>query len=328
MSFSRKLSIALCCLLPFVGMAQKKSKLKAAGYLFVYFTGNSVADESIHYAISKDAFHWKALNLNHPVLDSKEISSTGGVRDPHILRGADGKTFYMVATDMKSSLGWNSNRAMVLMKSKDLIHWNSSIINIQKQYPHQDRLLRVWAPQTIYDDSARKYMVYFSMKHGDQPDIIYYAYANKDFSALESYPKQLLFNPEHQSCIDGDMVKKDGQYHLFFKTESGGPKGIKTATSSSLTHGFTVGNRYVQPTTEAVEGACVFPLINGKDWILMYDMYMKGSYQFTISHDLQHFEIVDQQVSMDFHPRHGTVIQISKKEMKRLQKTYGTVVFP
>ena len=46
----------------------------------------------------------------------------GGVRDPHILRCEDGKTFYMVVTDMVSDNGWDSNRAMVLLKSTDLVN--------------------------------------------------------------------------------------------------------------------------------------------------------------------------------------------------------------
>jgi hypothetical protein len=60
------------------------------------------------------------LNENQPILDSKVISKTGGVRDPHILRGEDGKTFYMVLTDMTSSKGWDSNRGLILLKPKTL----------------------------------------------------------------------------------------------------------------------------------------------------------------------------------------------------------------
>ena len=71
-------------------------------YLFVYFTGNRPADEAIRYAVSSDGYNYFALNDNNPVIDSKIISSSGGVRDPHILRCEDGKTFYMVATDMVS----------------------------------------------------------------------------------------------------------------------------------------------------------------------------------------------------------------------------------
>ena len=73
------------------------------GYLFTYFTGNAVEEEQVHYAISNDGFNYAALNSNRPVLHSKDISSTGGVRDPHILRRHDNKGFYMVLTDMTSS---------------------------------------------------------------------------------------------------------------------------------------------------------------------------------------------------------------------------------
>ena len=146
-----------------------------SAYLFVYFTGNSKNEEAIRFAISTDGYHFKALNKNQPVISSSVISETGGVRDPHILRGADGKTFYMVATDMVSAKGWNSNRGLVMLKSTDLVHWSSAAINFQKRYSGQDSLLRVWAPQTIYDSAAGKYMVYFSLKYGKNPDKIYYA---------------------------------------------------------------------------------------------------------------------------------------------------------
>jgi arabinoxylan arabinofuranohydrolase len=108
-----------------------------AGYLFTYFKGNTIKDESLCYAISTDGYNYRALNNNEPVIDSKMISSTGGIRDPHILRGEDGRSYYMVLTDMTSSKGWDSNRAMVLMKSTDLLNWKHTVINIQQRYKGQ-----------------------------------------------------------------------------------------------------------------------------------------------------------------------------------------------
>ncbi|RZL52719.1 MAG: beta-xylosidase, partial [Pedobacter sp.] len=290
---------------------------KTNAYLFTYFTGNTGDEEAIRFGISKDGYNYKALNNDKPVISSAKISSTGGVRDPHILRGADGKTFYMVVTDMVSARGWDSNRAMVLLKSTDLVNWTSSIVNIQKKYPNQENLLRVWAPQTIYDAKAKKYMVYWSMKHGNGPDIIYYSYANADFTDFETEPKQLFFSPTNGSAIDGDIIFHNGKYHLFFKTEGGG-NGIKKAVSKKLTEGYVLEDRYLQQTKEAVEGAGVFKLNNSKDYILMYDVYMKGRYQFTKSSDLENFKVVDQDVSMNFHPRHGTILPITQQELDRL----------
>ena len=325
-SLRRIVSVCLLIQFYFIGSGKELPDIAEKdykAYLFVYFTGNRISDESIHFAISPDGYNYYAMNDNQPVLDSKTISSTGGVRDPHILRSEDQKTFYMVATDMVSSMGWDSNRAMVLMKSNDLVNWTSSVVNIQEKYPGNDNLKRVWAPQTIFDPEAGKYMVYWSMKHDDGPDIIYYAYVNKDFTDLEEAPKQLFFPQSGRSCIDGDITLKDGLYYLFYKTEGRG-NGLKLATSKSLTSGkWDEQDDYKQQTKEAVEGSSVFKMINSDKYILMYDVYMKGTYQFTESTDLENFRIIDHEISMDFHPRHGSIIPVTKKELNVLIKKWG-----
>lgn len=317
------LAFLLCLSALTPAFAEKIEEKDLAAYLFVYFTGNHISQEAVCYAVSMDGYTYWALNDNKPVIDSKVISSTGGVRDPHILRCEDGKTFYMVVTDMVSDNGWDSNRAMVLLKSTDLVNWSHSVINMQKRYEGQEKLKRVWAPQTIYDPEAGKYMVYWSMKYGDGPDVIYYAYANADFTDLEGEPEPLFVPADKKSCIDGDIVYKDGIYHLFYKTEGHG-NGIRVATTNSLTSGQWKENlEYKQQTKEAVEGAGTFKLIGEDKYILMYDVYMKGAYQFTETTDLEHFKVIDHDVKMNFHPRHGTIIPITRSELKRITDQWG-----
>lgn len=317
------LAFLLCLSALTPAFAEKIEEKDLAAYLFVYFTGNHISQEAVCYAVSMDGYTYWALNDNKPVIDSKVISSTGGVRDPHILRCEDGKTFYMVVTDMVSDNGWDSNRAMVLLKSADLVHWSHSVINMQKRYAGQEKLKRVWAPQTIYDPEAGKYMVYWSMKYGDGPDVIYYAYANADFTDLEGEPKPLFVPADKKSCIDGDIVYKDGIYHLFYKTEGHG-NGIRVATTNSLTSSQWKENlEYKQQTKEAVEGAGTFKLIGEDKYILMYDVYMKGAYQFTETTDLEHFKVIDHEVKMNFHPRHGTIMPITRSELKRITDKWG-----
>jgi len=294
-----------------------------AGYLFAYFKGNAVADEAVCFAISTDGYTYRALNDNQPILDSKLISKTGGVRDPHILRGHDGKTFYMVLTDMTSSKGWDSNRGMVLLKSQDLVHWSHQIIDIQQRFKGQEALKRVWAPQTIFDPSVGKYMVYWSMQHGNDPDIIYYAYANKEFTDFESDPKVLFLPKNGKSCIDGDIIEKNGLFYLFYKTEGHG-NGIKLAITDSLTSGRWIEQPgYKQQTNDAVEGSSVFKINQSDKYILMYDVYGKGKYQFCISDDLDRFKVIDHEIDMDFHPRHGTIIPVSRQELLDLTSKWG-----
>ncbi|MCB0629184.1 MAG: family 43 glycosylhydrolase [Saprospiraceae bacterium] len=294
-----------------------------SAYLFAYFTGNGPGEEQVRYAISKDGYHYRALNDNQPVINSKEISESGGVRDPHILRGPDGK-FYMAVTDLYvPEMGWE-NTAMVLLRSLDLVNWTHSVIDIPQTYPDNfGDVNRVWAPQTIYDKDAGKYMLYWSMRHNQDADIIYYAYANPDFTGLESEPKQLLF--KEGACIDGDVVFKDGKYHLFFKNEDADAKGIMLAVSDKINEGYEVLEGYVDQTDDAVEGSGTFQLIGTDQYILMYDLYTSGKYQFCVSDDLQHFKVIDDDISMNFHPRHGSVILITQEEMDRLMEKWGTL---
>lgn len=291
------------------------------GYLFAYFTGNDKSQEAIRFALSEDGFSYKALNKGNPVLSSAAISATGGIRDPHILRGENGD-YYMVATDMVSANGWNSNHGMVLLKSSNLVDWTSSKIDIRTAFPSFSSADRVWAPQTIWDPVAGKYMVYFAMRlGGSDVDKIYWAYANESFTALATTPK-VLYTYDGKAAIDGDIVLKDDVYHLFFKTEGNG-NGIKSATSKTVTGPYTLIDKYVQPTTKAVEGSCAFRLSNSDTWVLMYDLYMDGQYQFATSKDLQNFSVATTRWSFDFTPRHGTVIPITADEKHALNAKWN-----
>lgn len=296
-----------------------------AAYLFAYFIGNSGNEEALRFALSCDGYNYRALNGNSPIIDSKSISDTGGIRDPHILRGEDGY-YYMVVTDMKSDNGWNSNHAIILLRSSDLINWTSGKVDIMAKYPANFGAIQsAWAPQTIYDPEVGKYMVYWSMRSPGIHEIIYYAYANSDFTDLEGEPQILFSHPDSKATIDGDIIYKDGKYNLFFKTEGDG-NGIKKAVSDRLTGGYVLQDKYLQQTDQDVEGSCVFRLINSDKYILMYDVYNNGRYEFTESTDLESFSSVDDsRVSMDFHPRHGTVIPVTKEEAERLMDKWGTL---
>ena len=294
-------------------------------YLFTYFNSNAPEDEQICYAISDDGYNYTPLNNGMPVIESDTIALTQCVRDPHILRCEDGKTFYMVVTDMKSSLGWASNRGMVLLKSTDLINWQHSAINFPTRYTKTwKNVIRVWAPETIYDHKAGKYMVFYSLRTSDQDsfDRIYYQYANKDFTDLEGEPKWLF--DAGNATIDGDIVynEADQLYHLFYKQESG--RGIYQAVAKNLTDKWQMLDGNVEQTKEAVEGVGVCKAIDGKSWIIMYDCYGAHHYQFCRSEDLKTFQFVQNtETKGKFTPRHGTIIPITRAEKERLLKAFG-----
>ena len=318
----RKLTFTLALLLSMLCNAASNKNYVA--YLFTYFTGNAPEHEQICYALSSDGWNYTPMNNGLPVIASDTIALTKCVRDPHILRGEDG-WFYQVVTDMRSSLGWSSNRGMVLLRSRDLIHWQHHTIHFPERYKGTmfEHVTRVWAPQTIFDKEAGKYMVYFSILTDDGScpyDRVYYAYANSDFSDLEGEPK-VLFDVENAS-IDTDIVRDDdGLYHVFFKTEGQRQKGIKQFITPVLhdKSKWELQPGMCQDTNKAVEGSGVFRLFDGT-WVLMYDCYTSGHYQFCKSTDLRTFkQVQDTQTTGAFTPRHGTVIAITKDELELLQ---------
>ena len=328
----RKLILTLCAT-AMAAVCTAQPNEKKVAYLFTYFTGNAPDKEQICYALSDDGYNYTPLNGGNPVISSDTIAYTQCVRDPHILRCEDGKTFYMVVTDMKSSLGWASNRGMVLLKSTDLVNWQHSAINFPTKYPKQwGNVTRVWAPETIFDRNAGKYMVFYSLRTNDEDsfDRIYYSYVNDDFTDLEGEP-QYLFD-RGTATIDGDIVynPSDGLYHLFFKSEGG--RGIFQATSRTLTaepgkplgSQWTVHEAHVDQTEVQVEGVGVCQSIDGKSWIVMYDCYTSHYYQFCKSPDLKHFEVVQNTATEGkFTPRHGTIIPITQAEKDRLIAAFG-----
>ena len=296
-------------------------------YLFAFFPSNS--DENIYYALSDNGYDYTVINQGKPIFTAEGNTIMGGLRDPHILRGEDGR-FYMVATDMRSALGWSSNRGMVLMRSDDLVFWTCSTVHFPTRYAgtYFANVTRVWAPETIYDPVAGKYLVYFSILTNDGVvtyDKVFYAYANEDFTDLEGEPIYLY--DRGGATIDMDIVynENDGLYHAFYKNEGAG--GICQVTATSLTapageEGSQWGapSGTLQQTTEAVEGAGIFRLINSDDWILMYDCYMNGHYQFCSSPDLFQFTFRKNTATQGaFTPRHGTVIPITEEEYQILK---------
>lgn len=338
-TFSSLLLAALAWGTPLQVSAAKKAATnnKFAGYLFAYFEGSGNQQEHLRFAISEDAKNWYALNDNQPVIASDSISTSGGIRDPHILRGEDG-CYYIVATDMNTvKNGWKDNPGIVLMKSKDLVNWTHSKIVLKEDYKeHFSDAYWVWAPQTIYDKKAKKYMIYFTLQRtgdGRKSLVTYYAYANKDFTGFESEPK-VLFNAKY-GCIDNDIIERNGVYHMFYKGNIKNVEGkeiqngIQQATAKNLKGPWKEDFKFIDAYADSktgVEGSGVFKLNDKNEYVLMYDLYGSGRYEYQTSKDLNTFSTKPESFRKDFFPRHGTVCSVTKDEMERLQQKWGYVL--
>lgn len=294
-------------------------------YLFAFFPSNS--DENLYYAIGSDGFNYTVINNEKRILNSADYAIKKGIRDPHIIRGEDGM-FYMVATDMRSAEGWSSNRGMVLSKSPDLVNWTHATVHFPDRFPAWKNVTRVWAPEIIWDAKVGKYLIYYSLLTNDGKvpyDKVFYSYANADFTDLETEPE--YFYDRGSATIDCDIIfdEREQLYHMVFKNEGSG--GICQVTAKTLTPepGMPAGSQWsapsstLQQTTLAVEGAGMFRLINSDTWVLMYDCYMNGFYQFCTTDDLYNFTLRAQTATKGaFTPRHGVVLPITAAEKERL----------
>lgn len=319
----------LCLFLLFVAsIANVAAEDKMSYYLFSYFIDNSTYGQQVSYAVSKNGLDFEPLNGAAPVLSSDTVSLSGGVRDPHILRCDDG-WFRMVLTDMDWQLGKWSNHGIVLLRSRDLVHWEHHAVDFHQCYAGTPfaSVNAVWAPQTIYDPTVGKYLVYFSLHSPDggpfERDAVHYAYASDDFSSLETEPRLLFDYPD--PTIDTDIVQKDGLYHIFFNTwgKDGLLRRQFTATDLHQPDQWKLIPGRMQPNDLASEGSTAYPLLGSSDWILCYDCHRDGIFQFCSTLDLLHFTLERSTNTTGlFTPRHGSVIHISKKEYKRLLRTF------
>ncbi|HEY8896688.1 MAG TPA: glycoside hydrolase family 43 protein [Niastella sp.] len=282
-------------------------------YLFSYFKGNG--EDGLHLAYSTDGFKWQALKN-----DSSFLTPTAGkdklMRDPCIIRGADGR-FHMVWT-----VSWNE-RTIGYASSKDLIHWSE-----QQNIPvmeHEPATLNCWAPEIFYDAGTKQYMIYWAttipgrFPKGDSAgDNKYnhrmYYVTTKDF---KTYSKAAILYDQGFNVIDATIQKNGKQYVMFLKDETRYPpqKNLRIATSNTLTGGYSAPSAPITGKYWA-EGPTVLKV--GNQWIVYFDKYTEHKYGAISSTDLANWTEVSDKLEMPKGIRHGTVLPVTEKELKKL----------
>jgi len=283
-------------------------------YMFSYFKNNG--QDGLHLAYSDDGYSWKSLKN-----DSSFLIPTAGkdklMRDPCIIRGADGK-FHMVWT-----VSWNE-QGIGYASSEDLIHWSE-----QKYVPvmnHEDSARNCWAPEIVYDTRTKEYMIYWattipgrfpsSEKSGDEKynHRMYYT-LTKDFN---TFSKTKLLYDQGFNVIDATIQKSGKQYIMFLKDETRNPpqKNLRVATSKKLT------KKYSRPSSPITgnywaEGPTVLKL--GNQWIVYFDKYTLHTYGAVSSTDLIKWTDISDKIIFPKGMRHGTVFTISRAEFQKLQ---------
>ena len=146
----------------------------------------------------------KNFNVNiaycQPKYDGCLLTSLEGIREPYMLRGEDGKSFYLVATEMLAEHNDFDKRNLVIMMmtSNNFTNWNRASLNLADTYPtiFADAEY-IKEPKVIFDPVENRYLVSFAVKFNHNPSIVYYsAYASRDFTCFETTPVPKKKNDE------------------------------------------------------------------------------------------------------------------------------------
>jgi sucrose-6-phosphate hydrolase SacC (GH32 family) len=297
------------------------------GYLFVTFRGEQTPmTEQVYFMISENGREWKALNNEEPVL----VSTLGekGVRDPYIIRSHDNSQFYLIATDLSIHLNpdWgraqtSGSQSIVIWESKDLVNWSEP--NLVKVAP--DSAGCTWAPEVIYDEEKKAYMVFWASKTEDDNYAKHRIWAahTKNFKA---FTEPFIYIEKPNTVIDTTIVEENGSYYRFSKDEK--HKAITMEKSDRLMSGWSEVDEFSLKFLRGYEGPTSFRVQPTKDgdptrWSILLDFYSQGKgYRSFETANLSGGQFEEgEPMEFPFHPvRHGSVLSLSKGEYERLME--------
>lgn len=309
---------------------------REGAYLFCYFVGNEVNEQTIHLAVSTDGYNFEALNNNEAVIT--QTKGTGCVRDPYILKGSDenGKEcYFIVATDMNALDGWTSNHAIITWRSYDLVNWIDETVIDMRDFEGFETTTRAWAPQAIWDKEKGMYMVYWANSTLENDTAGHYYAYTRDFKTFETEP-QVLFGRWNEvdeetgevrnvQCIDGDIIynENDGYYYLYFKEDL--TQKIAYVKSKNLTGPYNQDYTICSLNWWGVEGSTMYRINGTNAWMMIMDEYSEGTFFGQMTRDFNKFKRVQRsRYGLDhLRPRHGSVVSITEDEYFRMVDHYG-----
>lgn len=251
-----------------------------------------------------------------------------GVRDPAIVRSADGKKFYILATDLRiaNGKGWEAaqhsgSTALIIYESADLVNWSAPRkVDVAAGISGAGC---AWAPEAIYDEASGDYIVYWatiSPANGIDKARIYYS-RTRDFAAFT--PAQLYIDrPGEAGIIDTQIVKmKDRSSGYQFYRASGDGQITLEGSNQILGDWTAIGDlRSVGLTGKQVEGPILYQLNDSGQWALWVDQFAANKgYLFLASSNLSsagNFRILDAgEYSMGkSKKRHGSILNLTAQE--------------
>lgn len=279
-------------------------------YLFTSF--HEPADKGLRMLYSYDGYAWRDLDT---ILLTPQVGNQKVMRDPSMVQGPDG-TFHLVWTS-----SWRGDKGFGYASSKDLLHWSEQqFVTVMDQEP---TTVNVWAPELFYDDEGKQFIIIWAscipgrFERGIEEDSNnhrMYMTTTKDF---KTFSQTKLFLDPGFSVIDAVIVKRSAKdYVLVLKDNTRPERDIKVAFGNSPVGPW---QNVSKPFTDNfTEGPSVVKVKD--DWLIYYDSYRKKIYEASATKDFVSFENITGKVSVPEGHKHGTILVVKRKLVKRLIK--------
>ena len=320
-----------------------------AGYLWTNFDASG-GYEKIFFGYSEDGLTWGKLNKDdygtpQPVLVNDAEGGALGVRDPHIIRSAEGDRYWILGTDLHAEGGGagqtgyeNGSQDIIVWESDDLVEWSEPVL----VYSGFSDAGCVWAPEAIYDETTGDYLVYWSSRDtslsGNDSALRVYVCRTRDFRTFSEPEVWLSENNSNKvNIIDTTIVQgQDNKYYRFSTSDWNTVLDVsdtldtddvfdvtenadKSVPDGSWTRLIKRGE-HTAAGFSGIEGITAYQLPDGK-WCVMGD---NQGYQAYLTDDLSSESFTRTNVSfVDGRFRHGTVMRLSEAEEARLLEKYG-----
>lgn len=265
----------------------------ATNYVFSTFNGDALTQENLSIYNSPDALNFKLVS------NTGFTGPTGALRDPSIMKYADGK-YYVAYTDPMGAGCCGKEDHFSIASSADLVHW-TNLTTVNGGVPG---LAHVWAPEWFVEGSTVMIIANIDTLNTDS-DFKPYIFTALDTSLTEwSGPVAMGIGPNY---IDTFVLKVGSTYHAFTKEETS--RYVEHATASKLTGPWSfIGKADWAGWGSGMEGPCVVQLDDGT-WRIFLDGQGSVGFLYSNSPDLMSWSKTAPLPALTDVVRHGTVIR-------------------
>ena len=277
---------------------------------FLFTSFHEPANAGLRMLYSYDGYKWKDLDT---VLLRPQVGNQQVMRDPSMLQGPDG-VFHLVWTS-----SWRGDKGFGYASSNDLIHWSQERLLPVMQ--HEPTTVNVWAPELFYDDVQHRFIIIWAscipgrFEKGQEEDSNNHRLYVTTTTDFKTFTPTVLFFDAGFSVIDAEIVKrKVNNYVLVLKDNSRPERDIKVAFATNVMGPYNnVSKAFSDNFTE---GPSVVKIKD--DWLIYYDSYRKKVYEASATKDFTNFLNIDGKISLPRGHKHGTIVTVKKKFVRRL----------